>query len=410
MRVLLLTHRLPYAANRGDRIRSLSILKHLAPNAQIDLLSLVHSSDEESHAGDLRDLAASVTVARVPPRMALAGGVAAACFARRPLTHALLHAPTLTAASRRIVAAHRPDVILAVCSSMARFALAPPLHEIPMVLDMVDVDSAKWRALVPTTAIPKRWVFSREARRLSAFEAVAARAAHGVLVVNERERDVMLSIAPSATVHVVPNGVDISEFRSPLAPAPEPRVCFCGVMDYQPNEQGALWFATSVWPSVRLRHPGATLTFIGSHPTPALRRVAASDPSIEVTGTVPDVRPFLWRSAVSVAPLFVARGLQNKVLEAVASGLPTVITPAVAEGLPAEVQPACLVASDAAAFSRHVSALLDMTPDARRAVARRARLDSLTWDSRLSSLGRILDDASHRRTESAASGTLEVTA
>ncbi len=122
---------------------------------------------------------------------------------------------------------------------------------------------------------------------------------------------------------------------------------FTGVFSYQPNEDGALWLIDHVWPRVRATVPQAHLTLVGMGPSPTLRRRAA-DAGVEVTGAVPDVRPYLWRAAVAVAPLETARGVQNKVLEAVAAGLPAVVTPAVFEGLPDAVRPACRVAADAA--------------------------------------------------------------
>jgi glycosyltransferase involved in cell wall biosynthesis len=168
---------------------------------------------------------------------------------------------------------------------------------------------------------------------------------------------------------VVPNGVGLDEFRPPTPPSDEPRVTFCGVLSYRPNEEAALWLAQTVWPLIRARRPDARLSLVGSEPTAAVRHLAVADSTVEVTGTVPDVRPYLWRSAVAVAPLFVARGIQNKVLEAVAAGLPCVVTPAVLAGLPENVLPACLATTDPAEFAAAVVDLLDRRPAERRAVA-----------------------------------------
>lgn len=392
MRVLYLTHRLPYAPNRGDRIRALNTLRVLAPHASVDLVSLVHSREEARHADELRELATSVTVARVSRVMGY-GRAAMALLHGRPLTLALLDSAAIRTACRRHIAEHPPDVVLALCSGMARFALAQPLDTIPLVLDMIDVDSEKWRALGHTTAPPVRWIYAREARCLQTFEAYSAQMARAVLVVNERERSAMLRVAPSANVHTVPNGVDIESFQPAGAPSPERRVSFCGVMNYGPNEEAALWLAQKVWPLVRARYPDARLSLVGSDPSLAVRRLAISNPSIEVTGAVPDVRPYLWRSAVAAAPLLVARGVQNKVLEAVAAALPCVVTPAVQAGLPAEVLPACLVASDVERFSGALIDLLGREPDERRALAARANLGAFAWSARMAALLPILEAA-----------------
>jgi polysaccharide biosynthesis protein PslH len=390
VRILFLTHRLPYAPNRGDRIRALHILRLLAAHTEVDLVSLVHDRDEEQHAGDLRDLAASVTVARVSKSLGY-GRAVLSLATGRPFTHALLDARGVKTACRRLTAERRPDIVLAYCSGMARFALEPPLNGLPLVLDMVDVDSVKWKTLGETASIPARWVYAAEARRLSRFEARAARHAEVVLVVNDRERESLLRLEPDANVQVVPNGVAIDEFFPPDPPAVEPRVIFCGVMGYRPNEEAAIWFAQTAWPLIRIRRPDARLSLVGSEPTAAVRHLQVADPTIDVTGAVPDVRPYLWRSAVAVAPLFVARGVQNKVLEAVAAGLPCVVTPAVLDGLPHHVLPGCVAARDGDAFAAAVLDLLNRGPAERRAMADRADVRSLTWANQMKSLMPILD-------------------
>lgn len=392
MRVLFLTHRLPYAPNRGDRVRALHMLRLMARSFPVDLVSLVHSRDEEQHADDLRDLASSVTVARVNRALGY-GRALAAVPGSLSFTHAILDAKGLRPALEQIVARNRPDVVLAFCSSMARFAMEPPLDGIPMVLDMVDVDSEKWRTLGEQSRPPARWIYSSEARRLSAFEARAAMRAHTVVVVNERERALVQRLAPASNAHVLPVGVDNDYLKSPNPPSDELRVTFCGVMNYRPNAEGVSWFAEHVWPAVRQRHPGARLSLVGSEPTPAVRRLPSLDPTIEVTGTVSDVRPYLWRSAISIAPLLLARGMQTKVLEALAAGLPCVLTPVVADGLPSSVLAGCVVAADAGRFADAVSNLLNRAPHERRQLADTANLDTMTWSAQLAPLLPILTAA-----------------
>ncbi len=393
MRVLFLTHRLPYAPNRGDRVRAYHMLRHLATHADVDLVSLVHDDDEASHADDLKVLTRSVTTVRVR-RLRGARRAVEALLTRRPLTHALLDAAELPDVLKQRVARARPDVVLAYCSGMARLALEPPLRDIPFVLDMVDVDSEKWAALARRGHGPKAWIYRREARLLGQFEQRAVSEAATTLVVNERERDVLRRMGPAGRVEVMSNGVELAGLTPRDPPAAEPRVVFCGVMNYEPNEAAACWFAREVWPLVTRARPDATLTLVGANPTRRLRDLARTNRSIEVTGSVPAVQPYLWRSAISVAPLLVARGLQNKVLEATAAGLPSVITTAVCDGLPAKVRPACVVADAPAAFADAVVQLLALTALERRAMALRADLDSLGWSQRLNRLVPVLAAAS----------------
>jgi glycosyltransferase involved in cell wall biosynthesis len=160
-------------------------------------------------------------------------------------------------------------------------------------------------------------------------------------------------------------------------------VVFCGVMNYAPNEEGAVWLAERVWPAVRAARPTARLLLVGTGPTSRLLALARRDESVIVTGAVPDVRPFLWQGAVAAAPLLVARGVQNKVLEAVGAGLPAVVTPVVAAGLPAAVVPACRVAADPSEFASALIDLLSCPPARRRELASLAHLDGMKWESRL---------------------------
>jgi sugar transferase (PEP-CTERM/EpsH1 system associated) len=280
---------------------------------------------------------------------------------------------------------------------MARFGLEAPLESRPLVVDLVDVDSEKWALLAQARGMPLRWVYGREARTLRAFEATLAARAVTTLVINDRERDSLLTIAPHARVTVLSNGIDLEGFAPADPPTRAPTVIFCGVMNYYPNEQGVMWFAANVWPRVRAKRPDARFLVVGAHPTRAVQQLAAHDSSIEVTGSVPSVQPYLHRSAVSVAPLFLARGLQNKALEALAAGLPVVATPAVIEGLPPRVRPACERAESPDDFATAVVRLLAITPDERRLVAARAPLSEMTWAHCLRPLEGLLRHAAAQR-------------
>jgi glycosyltransferase involved in cell wall biosynthesis len=168
-------------------------------------------------------------------------------------------------------------------------------------------------------------------------------------------------------------------------------------MDYGPNVDGVLWFAREVWPAIRTRRPDAWLTIVGARPATAVRQLASVENGIEVTGTVPDVREYLWDAAVSVAPLQTARGLQTKVLETLAAGLPPVVTSQVFEGLPDNVRAACRVSDERGRFADHVLALLDLSGPERRAIASRASLDGMSWDALLAPLPHILAEAAAGR-------------
>jgi sugar transferase (PEP-CTERM/EpsH1 system associated) len=359
--------------------------------ADVSLFSFVHDDDERSHCGDVpfaRDVTC-LQVSRVPNLLRGALRLPTS----RPLTHSLLDSGEAHAGLDRVFKDRCPDLVVAFCSGMARFAVEPPLDRCPFVLDMVDVDSVKWAQLARVTRPPLRWIYRREARTLADFEAVAASRAKATLVVSDRERAALARIAPSANIKVLPVGIDVESFQPRTPPTASQDVVFCGVMDYEPNERGVGWFADQVWPQVRAAIPGARFMIVGAAPTRAVRQLAERDRSIEVAGNVPSVQPYLWKAAVSVAPLHLAQGLQTKVLEALAAGLPVVVTTAVLKGLPTDVQQGCLVADAAADFARHVVTLLQSAPDERRRRASLTPIQTLQWSEQLRSLERILMEA-----------------
>ncbi len=354
-------------------------------------MSQVHDDLELGEAARLQSLVAGVEVRRVPRWRNLAR-VPLALPGRTPLTHVLLDA-SLKRVLEAEVNQYPPDVVLAYCSGMARLAVDPPLAGLPFVLDVLDVDSEKWSALGHTTRGARGRVYRREADRLSRFEREAASQAYATTVVNERERRSLLALAPDADVRVVPNGIDTAAFRPEGPPSLEPRVVFTGVFNYEPNATAAVWLAERVWPLVKRRQPDARLALVGANPSPAVTRLASSDASIEVTV------PFRGCSltsgvAVATAPLMTARGIQNKVLEAIAAGLPVVVTPVVEEGLPSVAAPACSVASEPGDFAEAIVRLLQKSPPERRRIAESADLGSLGWESQLAPLLNLLDELS----------------
>jgi sugar transferase (PEP-CTERM/EpsH1 system associated) len=376
VRVLYLTHRLPFAPNRGDRIRSFHLLEGLRAAADVSLVSLVHDAAEAGEAAAFAARGVDVSIARVggAARWVKAG---IALAGSQPLTHVLLDSPELAPAIQRAVDAAPPDVVVAFCSGMAKCALRPPLDRIPFVLDMVDVDSEKWRSLARTTMPPKAWVYAREARVLAEFERTATERAVTTLVVNERERAALTALAPSADIRTLTSGIDLDEFRPPGPPPPSANVVFCGVMNYPPNVEGAFWLVREVWPLVVAQRPDARLQIVGSRPTAAVR--ALTSPTVTVTGAVPHTRDYLWNGAVAVAPLLTARGLQNKVLEALAAGTPMVVTPVVHSGLPDYIAAGCATAATPREFADAIVSLLQQTPEARRVRATAVDLQPLSW-------------------------------
>ena len=399
MRVVFLTHRLPYAPNRGDRIRAYHLLRTLARVHEVHLVSLLHDDEEAAAVDGLRSVARTVTAIPVS-RIGRLAPAALSLTGSRPLTQVLLHSPAIRPALQALVEREQPEAAVAFCTAMARYTVEPPLARLPWILDMVDVDSEKWRVMGEGGG-PLGLIYRREARLLRAFERRAMQLASATTIVSERERVLLGQIAPESTSRVVPNGIDLEAFRPAGPPAEGRDVIFCGVFNYGPNEAGARWLATEVWPLVTRAVPGATLWLVGMHPTATVRELA-SDPTVRVTGAVPQVQPYLWRSAVAAAPLQLARGIQNKVLEALAAGLPCVVTPPVLEGLPDAARPGCRVAADPVGFADALIELLALPAAKRRRIAAGAELGRLGWGAQLAPMLDLVRQAAAGRPQPAA--------
>jgi sugar transferase (PEP-CTERM/EpsH1 system associated) len=263
-------------------------------------------------------------------------------------------------------------------------------------MDFVDVDSDKWTQYAANQHPPRSWAYRLEGQRLRAFEAEAVRWGQPCILATGAEEALLRSFAPWARTAVVPNGVDLSGYEPP---ADAPTVIFTGAMDYLPNVDAVEHYCTDIFPAVSRAVPGARFLIVGLNPTSAVRRLGEL-PGVTVTGAVPDVRPYYRQSAVSVAPLRIARGIQNKVLQAMALGVPVVATAAAARGLEARRDEHFLVEDEPARFAEAVVGLL-RDRDARRRLAARARSfveAHHSWPVLLARIESLVVDAAARRT------------
>jgi sugar transferase (PEP-CTERM/EpsH1 system associated) len=270
------------------------------------------------------------------------------------------------------------------------------------VLDMVDVDSAKWadyaaRAGLPARLLGAGLLWAREARTLLAFERAAARDYDHTLFVSRDEAATFSALAPESAGRIGwrDNGVDFSAFapaHAGASPYPEggPYAVFTGTMDYRPNVDAVTWFADAVLPLIRQRHPALRFAIVGANPAPAVRRLGAR-PGILVTGRVADTRPYLAHAALAVAPLRLARGTQNKVLEALAMARPVVATPEAFAGLRAVPGRDLLVGADAASLAAHAGDVLAGRHPGLGAAGRALVQRDYAWDRTLAGLERLFE-------------------
>jgi sugar transferase (PEP-CTERM/EpsH1 system associated) len=286
------------------------------------------------------------------------------------------------------------------CSNMAAYTRLPELRGLPLVVDLVDVDSEKWREYAERSRGPRRLLYHREGARLRNVERELGRRAVAVMLTTPAEEFLYRQVAPEAPSQVLGNGVDIEFFRRPAdqpqparAPHPACDVVFVGAMDYRPNVDGMVWFCEHVWPEVRSRVPDAVLRIVGRRPTPAVKALAEL-PGVQLHADVPDVRPYLFAARLAVVPLHVARGVQNKVLEALACETPVVASPAALKGLDPAVTDEALAAETPDEWIGAVVELLrDDTPCQRLAHAGRRYVERhCPWEQRLQPLDDLLTE------------------
>lgn len=392
--LLFLAHRLPYPPNKGDKVRSYHLLKHLAAKHRIFLGTFVDDPEDEVHVDKLRPFCADLHVARLSPKLAKFRSLSA-LLTDDPLTLAYYRDAELAAWVEQTCRKQNIDAAVIFCSAMAQYVETKP--RLPVLIDFVDVDSAKWTQYSASHRWPMSWLYRREGERLLAYERHVAMRAAKSFFVTENETALFGKLAPECAVRVEPmcNGVDADFFSpahdlsSPYRPDELP-VVFTGAMDYWPNVDAVTWFAAEVLPELLKKWPQVRFYIVGRAPTPAVQALASE--SIVVTGTVPDVRPYLRHAATVVAPLRVARGIQNKILEAMAMARPVIASESCAGGVDAVVGTEFLVAAEAADFVRTIDELL-RAPERAAEMGRAARqsvVERYSWDAHMSVIDRYL--------------------
>ena len=381
---------MPYPPNKGDKVRSYHLLRHLAARHQVYLGTFVDDPDDLQHLPVLRDLCADVCALPLQPRSAKLRSLAG-LLTGEALTLCYYRSAALQAWVSQTVAAQQIEAAVVFSSSMAPFALAQ--FGLPMLADLVDVDSAKWTEYADRHAWPMSWLYRREGQRLLAYERHVVSRAQRAFLVTDKEVALFGRLAPETQGQVlaVGNGVDAEYFQPDAArPSPfldgEQALVFTGAMDYWPNVDAVCWFVEQVLPLLHRRWPGLRLHIVGRSPAPAVQALASA--SVCVTGTVPDVRPYLQHAAVVVAPLRLARGVQNKVLEAMAMARPVVAASTCVEAIDAQPGQEIMAADDAAEHAVRIGEMLADRP--RATVVGQAGRDCVlahySWPARLAPL------------------------
>ncbi|MCA8950028.1 MAG: TIGR03087 family PEP-CTERM/XrtA system glycosyltransferase [Planctomycetes bacterium] len=356
MKVIFLCQRLPYPPDRGDRITTWHFLQHLLARGATVRLGCFREEDRDDEAvAFLRERGVTVEAPRLD-RSARKLASLRGLLTGEALTLPFFRHRSLATRVSAWLRDDPPDLVYVYSSSMAQYALRGFAG--PRVMQFAELDSDKWAQYAAAGGWPGRWIYAREARKLLAFEARVAREFALSLVVSEVEKELFVQRIPGVVPQVLPNGVDVGHFTTAGDGQRHPATAvFTGVMDYEPNVDGVCWFADECWPELRARFPDAALLVVGSKPVARVRALA-DRPGITVTGRVPETPPFFDRASVAIAPLRLARGVQNKVLEAMSMALPVVASPQASQGLGADLPAGALTVADGrdatvAAVARH---------------------------------------------------------
>ncbi|MFO1431484.1 MAG: TIGR03087 family PEP-CTERM/XrtA system glycosyltransferase [Candidatus Competibacteraceae bacterium] len=336
--LLFLVHRIPYPPNKGDKIRSYHLLEYLAKRYRVHLGTFIDTPEDWCHVDAVRALCGELHIAdlgRGWRRLSRLAGL----WGKGALTVAYYHHAGLQRWVDQVVRDFAIRRVLVFSSAMAQYVEGPAYRHLHRVIDFVDVDSEKWAQYSRRRPWPLSWLYRRESRTLSSFEQRVATAFSASIFVTAAEAALFQRQAPDA-VHVthVSNGVDSDffdpelEYLNPYLPTTAPILVFTGAMDYWANIDAVCWFAREVLPLIRRRLATAQFAIVGARPAVVVRQLERL-PGVQVIGAVADIRPYLAHAHVAVAPLRIARGLQNKVLEAMAMAKPILLTRAAADGL-----------------------------------------------------------------------------
>jgi sugar transferase (PEP-CTERM/EpsH1 system associated) len=397
MRVLFVCHRVPFPPKRGGKIRPFNVIRHLHEQGhEVTVASLARSQPELAESEGLAAHCASRLVEVVDDRVAWPRMVAW-LPSTRPSSFGYFHSSALQRRIREATQANGPwDLVFVHCSSVAPYVRDAKAQV--RILDFGDMDSQKWREYSQHKPFPLSAGYWLEAVKLERTERLLVSQFDLATCTTRAEMESLRSLGVAGPTDWFPNGVDATFFKPAQAPYEPDLVTFVGRMDYYPNQQAVVKFCAEVLPELRRRRPGTRFEIVGADPSPEIRALA-DRPGVTVTGSVPDVRPYVTRAALTVAPLEIARGTQNKILESMAMGVPVACSRQAAGGVDAVAGEHLLACGSREHLVDAVVRILD-APDLRRALseAGRARvLSNHSWSASMQRVDALIASQFERR-------------
>ncbi len=393
--LLFLAHRIPFPPNKGDKIRSFNLLRHLARDWTVHLGAFVDDPDDWRHEGEVAALSGGeIHLLGLPSRRAKLKSLRG-LLTGDPLTLPFYFDARMQTWVDDLLQRRPIGHAVAFSSAMAQYLERH--RELQRVVDVVDVDSDKWAQYAESKAWPMSTLYRRESRTLLGYERHIAASFDASVFVSEDEAELFRRLAPESTqrVHAVRNGVDTDyfsprgEYADPYA-GRGPVMVFTGAMDYWANVDAVRWFADEILPSIRRQIPAAEFFVVGARPTPEVLALGERE-GISVTGAVEDIRPYVAHARVAMVPMRIARGVQNKVLEAMAMARPVVLSPEAAEGIDAADGKHFRVGRDAAALQAATLNCLQEDCSAMGHAARELVLREYAWKPSLHGFDRLLE-------------------
>lgn len=396
--LLFLCHRIPFPPNKGDKIRSWHLLKHLARRHDIFLAAFIDDPADQQYKEALKEICKECFFQTISPSFAKIKSLAG-LLAGQPLSVSYYRSRGLQEWVNQKVAEHKISDAVVFSSAMGQFLLPVKNHLHQSIIDFVDVDSDKWRQYAQRKKWPMSYIYRREGNKLLSYDKLLARHFDHSLFVSEKEAELFKSLAPESEAKISHyyNGVDVEYFSPQVqchSPYPEGilAIVLTGAMDYWPNADAACWFAEQIFPTITEKYPNVLFYIAGGKPTRQVQQLGAL-PGVTVTGRVEDIRPYIRHASVVVAPMRIARGIQNKVLEAMAMEKTVVVTTQGLEGINASHGKEVLIADRPGDFAGQVMEALKggltIGQEARRKV-----LTDFNWDRNLAQLDNWIENNS----------------
>lgn len=390
MRILYVCHRFPFPPKRGGKIRPFNMIRHLTSSGhEVTVCSLARSPEEAQEAQGIAPHCAAFEIAQVNGSVQALRMVVRLPL-RTPSSMGFFYSPALDQRIQLLLEQKKWDLIFVHCSSVAQYV--EHVRNVPKILDFGDMDSQKWIEYANYKPFPLSLGYRFEGAKMLAAEKRLARRFDLCTATTRAEWETLNAYGTQVDTDWFPNGVDADFFCPTEAAYDSETISFIGRMDYYPNQECMARFCQQTWPLLKTRRSGMKLLIVGADPSPAMRKLG-DIPGVTVTGSVPDVRPFIRGSALMVAPLNIARGTQNKILEAMAMGVPVVTSSIAAGGVDAESVKHFLVADTPEAYAQAIMTIIASPQERKRlALAGRERmLSHHAWPRSMERLNKIID-------------------